>query len=331
VPERSRRCANLEDIMTACRRTFGGALIAMAIATAVVRTAPRSDFSRIVAFGASLSDAGNAFVLKGGTNTPHDFEGDPLLVPSAPYTRGGHHFSNGATWIEQFARSAGLAGSAQPALRAEGAGTNYAVGAARACDDGKNVNLSTQVDTFLQDVNAADPAALYTIEIGGNDIRDALVAYPSGSNGILICAINSIAQQIIRLHSAGARTFVVWRAPDVGLTPAIRMLDKATPGARTLANALSVAFNNGLDAVVAQLSTLPGIRIVRLDAFRLLNEMVADPSAFGLTEVSTACVRPNSPPYICDSPDEFLFWDGIHPTKAVHAIIAQEAASALIH
>jgi phospholipase/lecithinase/hemolysin len=34
-------------------------------------------------------------------------------------------------------------------------------------------------------------------------------------------------------------------------------------------------------------------------------------------------------PFTCQEPDEFLFWDGIHPTKAVHGIIAQEAASVL--
>ena len=61
----------------------------------------------------------------------------------------------------------------------------------------------------------------------------------------------------------------------------------------------------------------------------LLTDIVGDPEAFGLTDVTSACVTPNIPPFICDRPDEFLFWDGIHPTKAVHDIIAQEAAAAL--
>ena len=74
---------------------------------------------------------------------------------------------------------------------------------------------------------------------------------------------------------------------------------------------------------------LPGIRIVQLDAFRLLNDIVADGAAFGLTDVTSPCLTPNVPPFTCQEPAEFLFWDGIHPTRAVHAIIAQEAASAL--
>jgi outer membrane lipase/esterase len=167
--------------------------------------------------------------------------------------------------------------------------------------------------------------------MGGNDIRDALVAYPNGHGAILQAANISIANNILALYTAGARTFIVWRAPNVGLTPAIRRLDTISPGAAQLATGLTQAFNGGLDGVVKQLSALPGIRIVRLDAFGLLQRIVSTPDAFGLTDVTSACVTPNIPPFTCERPDEFLFWDGIHPTKAVHAIIAQEAASVLAH
>jgi phospholipase/lecithinase/hemolysin len=316
--------------MKARKTTVVGVIALLAIAAVHVQTEARAPFDRVVAFGTSLSDSGNAFALRGGTNTPPDYLLDPLLVPSAPYARGGHHFSNGATWIEQFARSIGLAGSVRPALESAGLATNYAVGAARAYEDGVNFNLSAQVEAFLQDVGGAAPAEnLYVIEMGGNDIRDALVAYPGGTGAILQAANISIANNIGRLYAAGARNFLVWRAPNVGLTPAIRTLDRISPGAIILATGLTQAFNAGLDGVATQLSALPGIRITRLDAYRLLNDIVADPAAFGLTDVTTACVTPNISPFTCETPDEFLFWDGIHPTSAAHAIIAQEAASAL--
>ena len=90
--------------------------VALGLGTAGLSSQERAPYSAIVVFGTSLSDSGNAFALRGGTNTPPDYILDPLLVPAAPYARGGHHFSNGATWVEQFARSLRLAGSVRPAF-----------------------------------------------------------------------------------------------------------------------------------------------------------------------------------------------------------------------
>ena len=45
--------------------------------------------------------------------------------------------------------------------------------------------------------------------------------------------------------------------------------------------------------------------------------------------MTSACVTPSVAPFNCSSADEFLFWDGIHPTKAGHAILARETAQVL--
>ena len=272
-----------------------GALAVVALETATVRTAAQGPFASIVAFGTSLSDSGNAFALRGGTNTPPDYLLDPLLVPSAPYARGGHHFSNGATWIEQFARSQGLAGSARPAYRSSGAGTNYAVGAARAYEDGRNLNLSAQVDAFLGDVGGVAPSdALYTIEIGGNDIRDALVAYPTGHGAILR------GRQYLDLHQhhaavcRGRENLHRLARPQCGT-------DSRDTEARHNESWRGTAGDRSHGGLQHRLSTvssrscqllLPGIRIVRLDAFGLLQNIVNTPDAFGLTDVTSACVTP---------------------------------------
>jgi phospholipase/lecithinase/hemolysin len=306
------------------------ALAAVTIASPAAAQAP---YDGIVVFGTSLSDSGNAFALRGATSTPPDYGLDPLLVPSAPYARGGLHFSNGATWVEQFARSIGLAGSVRPALTgSDSEATNYAIAAARAREDGVNLNLPWQVDAFLQRTQGvASPGALYVIEMGSNDVRDAFLAYSRSEDGgaILRAANVSIATSIQRLYAAGARTFLVWRVPDIGLTPALRTIDRLNPGAAQFAGLVTQGFNAGLDGVVAQLAALPGIHIVRLDSYRLIRQLVATPDAFGLVNVTDACVTPSVAPFTCDRPDEFLFWDGIHPTKAVHGITAQEAGYAL--
>jgi phospholipase/lecithinase/hemolysin len=306
---------------------------AIALAIPQLSAVERAPYSGIVVFGTSLSDSGNAFALRGGTATPHDYALDPLLIPGVPYTRGGHHFSNGATWIEQFARSMALAGSVRPAYAsASPNATNYAVGSARAYDDGINVNLGDQVDAFLADVNGVAPSdALYVIEMGSSDIRDAIVAFQTGgataAQGILQQAIMSIAANIQRLQAAGALQFLVWLPPDVGLTPALRTLGQMNPQVGALATFLATTFNSTLRSTLTAL--YPGLDITYLDAYALLNRITADPSGYGLSNVTTACVSPNVAPYFCQGADEFLFWDGIHPTRAVHTIAAQEAARVL--
>jgi phospholipase/lecithinase/hemolysin len=319
---------------TSCTRQVLTGCVALLLATAHGAAAQRP-FERIVVFGDSLSDTGNAFTLLGASSTPPDYGLSPFLVPSAPYARGGLHFSNGATWIEQFARPLGLAGSVRPAFRGSNPGaTNYSVGASRAYDDGSNVNLSVLVGIFLQQFGGVAPGdALYVIEMGGNDVRDALAVFAGGGDGapILQASLASIAQNIQTLYASGARTFLVWNVPDIGLTPAVRTLDAAIPGAVALATMLTVSFNAELEALLAQLSAArPGIELVKFDMFHTIHQIAANPASFGLTDVVNACVTPGDPPFACRNPDEFLFWDGIHPTKAVHAIVARQALDVLV-
>ena len=306
------------------------AVICLALLVAAPRSAvAQSRFSGVVVFGTSLSDPGNAFALGGDASTPPDFTLNALLVPAAPYAKGGHHFSNGATWIEQFAGSQGLSSSVRPAFL-DAHATNYAVGAARAYEDGINLNLTRQVDVFLErSGNIAPVQALYVIEMGSNDIRDAFGVYATGGNGgpILAGAVASIASNIQRLYAAGAREFLVWVAPNVALTPAIRSLP---PAAQNLAGLLTQVFNANLAAALTQLSAnLPGSSFERLDAYRLLNDIVADPATFDLANVTAACLTPNEAPFTCREADAYLFWDGIHPTRVGHAILAVEAAKAV--
>ena len=305
-------------------------------------------FDRIVVFGDSLSDPGNAFALNGGqTVSPPDYgmsgvtNGIPdviSLVPDAPYSS--HRFSNGRTWIEDFAVAVGLPQSARPAfVGSDGRASNYAVGGATASGTSA-VDLSGQVDNFFLDFDVlkkgAPSDALYVIEIGGNDVRAALVAGPS----VINLALTSVAQNIQKLYGAGARHFLVWSAPDVGRTPALQRLNTfVAPGIAAGATALSAGYNQNLQGVLQGLgAALPGITIVPFDAFGLLADVQAHPRRFGLVDATTACIEPNvpqfgfpsSPPFRCAQQDRFFFWDGIHPTRAGHAIIAIEVGKTLI-
>ena len=302
-------------------------------------------FNRLVVFGDSLSDPGNAFVLLGATNTPPDWSVDAFLVPDRPYARGGQHFSNGATWVEQMARPLGLANSVRPAFRSASGATNFAIGGARARADGSGTDLASQVQAFLNAAGNAAPAdALYVVEIGGNDLRDALLAFvqtlqsggtpaqaQAAAGAIITDAVTATGVQMQALAGAGARRFLVWRVPNIGATPAIRGLGALDPAIPGVADSLTQAFNAALETNVLAPLTASGLGIVRLDVYAKLNQIIANGAAFGLSNVTAACITPSVPPFQCRTPDEWLFWDGIHPTAAGHAIIAQYATYVLTH
>lgn len=292
-----------------------------------VGTAAAREPGRLVVFGDSLSDPGNAFVLTMEVELP-PFE----LIPDAPYARGGFHFSNGRTWVEQLASELDARVSAGPALLKPLVFSNYAVGGTRA-RPGMPFDLGSQVSLFLGDVGGQAPAdALYVVYMGGNDLRDALEALvfdPSGdtSAGILQAALLAIRDNLLALHSAGAQAFLVPNAPNLALTPAVRLQG---PDAQGAAQALALAFNNQLALLLNGLESALGLRIARLDVFAVLNEVVANRDAFGLTNVVDPCIEVGTrvKPF-CAKPDEYLFWDGIHPTRAGHRILAGRAAAAL--
>jgi phospholipase/lecithinase/hemolysin len=277
---------------------------------------------KLVVFGTSLSDPGNAFALVGGTNTPPDYLNDALLIPTAPYTRGGHHFTNGPTWIEQLARTLKAGVNAEPAFKgANPRAMNFAVGAARARETGSGANLPLQVATYLQAVGGvASPQALYVIEVGSNDVRDALGA-GAGAPAILTEALTSIRTSVDALYAAGARRFLIWNVPNPAFTPAIRVLNNALLSAA--ADSLAVWFNAGLTAQLGLLTaTRPGIEIRLLDVYQLLNGVIGNPAAFGFTNVTTPCITPSEAPFFCQQPGDYVFWDGVHPTTAMHAVVA---------
>jgi phospholipase/lecithinase/hemolysin len=311
------------------------AFIALTPAWASAADRLHRPFDRIVVFGDSLSDPGNAFALTGEHLTPPSYGMDTpaellTLIPDAPYAKGGHHFSNGPTWIEDLGKSIGLGASVGPAFAPGHANaTNYAVGGARARAVG-SFHLAVQVGAFLADFPRGAPAdALYVVALGGNDVRDAL---QSGNPAIIGDATGSIVENINDLHGAGARKFLVWNSPNIAVTPAVRAIAAVTPGVDVLGAAagLSLAFKVNLDIALAGLrATLPGIEIMRFDAFTEINNIVANPAKFGLDDVATACITPNVPPFQCRRPDRHLFWDGIHPTRAGHAIAAVLVGKAL--
>lgn len=295
----------------------------MPLAESVADTRPSRN-PALVVFGDSLSDAGNFFFTTGESSI------QPFsLVPSAPYALGGFHFTNGDTWAEQLAGMLNDKNGGHPSLRKSGHFTNYAFGTARSRAGQTGFDLGDQVAMFLSDFgNSAPKETIYVIWTGGNDVRDALGALqfdPTGatSGAILNAALTATADNMAALYGSGARHFLVANAPNIGLTPAVRALG---PQVEVAALQLSAAYNQGLSGTLDVLGALPGVRISRLDVFGILTQLVADPAPAGFTNVIEPCITPSViAGAICEKPAQYLFWDGIHPTRAAHRVLAESA------
>jgi outer membrane lipase/esterase len=293
-------------------------------------------YSNLFVFGDSLSDSGNNAVVLAPNVTPVPISGNSF-IPTFPYASG--HYTNGQVWAQDLALSLGL--SANPSLLG---GTDYAFGGARTGPLSPNAlpggllnpfppSLETQVAFFLlQFANVAPSTALYVVAGGGNNARDALVsaagcgADPVCINGIIQSTVATFAGDIgtidAELEGAGARKIVVWDVPDIGLTPAVRA---AGPSASALGTLIAASMNAALLGVI---DSDPHLQL--FDLFGLQDRIVANPGAFGLTDVANACAQFST----CD-PAKFLFWDGIHPTSAgdqiiSNAVLAQVPESATL-
>jgi phospholipase/lecithinase/hemolysin len=312
-------------------RLVGGFAIAMATGSLQA-----GDVRDVVVFGDSLSDPGNHFIAF-GESAKRPFE----PVPSASYAIGGHHFSNGRTWIEQLVSGSPAAPSAGPALGHSPRASNYAMGRARAranAADFPLYDLSAQVGHFLADNGGtALSEKLYVLWIGGNDVRDALTTIATGGGSIesqlagqqiLGSAVQAILDNVIALYASGARSFLVVNVPNPANTPVVRALP---PIVQVIATQLSGGFNSALAQVLGALpQVLPGANFVSLDADAVLAGVIDDPASVGLENAMSPCLSFGvTQQAICSEPRTYLFWDGTHPTVAGHGVVAQAAASAL--
>ncbi len=281
-------------------------------------------YPAIYAFGDSLSDAGNAYVALGGA--------EPV---SPPYSHG--RFSNGPVWVQDLARAITPRGLGPSLL----GGNDFAYGGAQSGATSVHTlapsDLPSQLAQFLASVAAPRPAALYTLWIGANDLF-AILATP----GLSATQVQQAETEVIGNETAfvtaiaarGARRLLVVNIPDLGRVPAIT---SQGPAASAAATALTADFNGKLAVTMRGLASLYGLRLALVDSMGLIDAAIADPPAFGFSNVTAPCwtgsyTDPHSG-RVCShrvpAQDTYLFWDGVHPTAHGHAEVEAKALQAL--
>src|SRR5690606_22451421 len=257
-----------EDSMTPRRSRLVPAVLAGALALAASPAfAAEGQFSRTVFFGDSLTDAG--FFR-------------PLLPPEVQAVTGQFTTNPGWVWAQHLAERYGTDASANGNGQS---GDNYAVGGARVAQDvfgalGPTPSVASQVQSFIG-AGGVDPDALYSVWGGANDVF--AIAGGAPPQETIGTAVGTQVGLVAALQGAGARYVLVPNLPDMGITPAARAQGPLAQGQLT---ALAAAYNDALFGGLAG----NGLRVIPLDTFSFLREVVANPGEFGFSNVTgTAC------------------------------------------
>lgn len=278
----------------------------------LVHAAVAGPFTQLVVFGDSLSDVGNIDQV-----TPSFFK-----FPGPFYYDG--RFSNGPVYVEALATGLGL----PPIVHSQSGGSNFAYGGAKTFGTGglEGIyirDIDEQVTEFLA-TPAADPNALFVVYAGSNDLV--------GGETDMSIPVNSLAEDIGRLVADGARKFLVPNLPLLGHTPRYNGLN-GMPNMLDTFNMRSQQFNTALSTMLDALEAgNPDLTIFRFDVAALFSQALADPASFGLTNVIIPAAQGLEPgASSCDACEfapnahEYMFWDDLHPTATVHAILAERA------
>lgn len=277
-------------------------------------TAATLSFNQVYFFGDSLSDPGNLYTV--------------AQAPPPPYAQ---RLSNGPVWAEYLAGHLGLKPVLSTQLSAQNPplqGANFAFAGSTTGTDNTVLPLlpalQQQIAQFLSLQLPTNPDALFVLWAGANDYlpTNSLSFEPSGTPEL---PVTNITAAVSALEAAGAQNFLVLNLPDLGTLPGTLSSNHAQR-----LNDLSQAHNNFLFGQMGGLEKLPGFdaNIISLDINTLFKQAISQPSQFGFTNVTEPCL--NQQTFIpCSNPDEYLFWDNIHPTTAAHQVIGKFAFTTL--
>lgn len=318
--------------------------LVFALSAGALRASPLGPNGHVVVLGDSLSDTGNLTLLTGGLLPP-----SPLYDPPRQ-----QRYADGNIWTDAFASALGLTlnnvtvGATAP--MGNGFVDNYAISGTLS-GTYQLLGGSDDINNFVDVVNAAlgdpvqgvpgfaqqlgfyqfvgvDPDATHIIWAGANDLLYADILTPPDAATVPEQAALNIKNALLNLNASGVEHLIVANLPDLGKTPfadgdQVAPIVSPTPAELT---ALTKAFNQALDVVLADVPFMVGL----VDIYALVEAATTDPASFGFTNIDDACIDVTTLATSCVNPEEYVFWDDLHPTSAAHAFIAEQFVQAAV-
>ncbi len=314
------------------------------------------DIGRIVYFGDSLSDHGAVW----------DLTSQLLFLPLPPEAYGYQQkFTNGETYsglvpgllgigdVDYYA----IGGARALGVRtlgdftAAGAGASLLRPGADPALLALDVNLGGQLQRFLaaEALNPDDTPTAASILIGLNDLNNFTPMNPATTEAEAMALAAALVQTTLGTAGAlatvgGVDEIILHTLPGASFFPGSQFQD---PVLVSLGDTLIAGINDALKLGAGALS-LAGISTTVVDFAAMAAEVAADTTSFGFvapigqqklfgTGADPAIVDtpagpvpffPENPAVAALDPDQIPFWDLLHPSAALHGVLAAfEAAS----
>ncbi|WP_228043664.1 choice-of-anchor I family protein [Dolichospermum sp. LEGE 00246] len=258
-------------------------------------------YKNLVIFGDSLSDTGNAYKASGNT------------FPAPPNYQG--RFSNGLVWVDYFAHDLQFTDQSIQNYAFVGANTGVSNTFGQITVPG----LLTQIQQFKTvNTNSIGKDGLYVIWAGANDFLN-LATDPTQA---VTSAVTNISSAITILAGLGAKEIVVGNLADLGATP-------ASIASNNVANAraISLGFNTALNQALTNLEPALNVNLSLIDNFGSSTAVQTNPANYKFTNITQPLITATNPV----NPDQYAFWDDVHPTTRLHQLVTDTFENTLLN
>jgi len=226
-------------------------------------------------------------------------------------------------------------------------------------------SLGLTVQAYLMEHQKLNEESVYFIFSGSNDYLNVLLFEDNHDLTVMSTYVDTVLDNlsaaVLKLEHAGAKRFVIMGIPHLGEVP--RFVKTAD---REVLNATADIHNERLAARIAELQGLyPESDFMYVDIEEYLAKALANPEQYGFTNVSDPCIDVKFPMFkasfanspiaknyilqyaqslqyhgkelsaaeknyhMCKTPEDYLFWDEVHPSTRAHSYLANEICNAM--
>jgi phospholipase/lecithinase/hemolysin len=249
--------------------------------------------------------------------------------------------SNGRVWVELLAQQLGLTNNfwysnnianqvSYTNLTAATTNWSYSSNNWSFYGDYSPIAMNS-VSNFVAPANASN--ALFIIWVNDADFVGDMgnIYYPSGTN--ITLWTNAINQSLTNhweiitnlYYTKGVRTLVMPNAVDITEVPQYDLISFPN---KSFIRQMVINFNTSFATILSNaMASCPGLKIYEPDFFSLLDNVITNAAAYGLTNVlsggqSIDAIENLSNPALNGPGANYVFWDAIDPTAKLHAVLA---------